>query len=158
AEVIINHAQRRYFSALWGASNLTVSGRAVARGQWINGTPSPNNNIGILVLGQPTNNAPVLSENGNVGINMPNTAALAVNDPNHPFRTAGGQAEITAGSFIFGAATGNLGQPPILNGPSPTYSTQTADPLSGLTPPSSSGLAAQSYTGQSTLNPGIYTG
>jgi hypothetical protein len=157
AEVIINHGQNRYFSSMWGSGQITVSARAVARGLWISGNPNPNNNLGVLVLGRPSSNSPVVSENGNTGIDLPNTATFAVNDPNQPF-AANGKPEITAGAFVFGATSSNLGNPPTFNGPSPTYNTQTADPLSGLAAPSKTGLVAQSYTGQSVLDPGVYTG
>jgi hypothetical protein len=157
AEVIVTHNQVRFFSSIWGKSNIPVSARAVARGLLAAGTASPSNNIGMLVLGTTSG---VVSENGNVGIDMPGRT-FAVESTNNAFSTAGSNAELTAGKFVFAAnnTPAQLGNPPVLNGPSPTYSTPTADPLSGLAAPSTSGLLSQTYGGGSvTINPGIYTG
>ena len=96
-------------------------------------------------------------ENGKTGINVTN-GSFAEESSNSPFESKGSQAEITASAFVFNAPSNLLGQAPNLNGPTPTYSTSTSNPLSGLAAPSKTGLPAQSYTGQTTLNPGVYTG
>ena len=154
AEVIVTYKQARLFSSLWGSSTIPISGRAVARGALIAGSASPNNSIGFLVLGTGTN---VVAENGNTGIDLPSSATFAVNSTNSPFDAKGNNAEITAGKIVIGATQANDGNPPKLNG-TITYNQQTADPLSSLAAPSTTGLVAQSYTGQATMNPGIYTG
>lgn len=157
AEVTVTSSQTCYFSAIWGVGSPSVSARAVARGQWKTSDSSTSiSNIGILVTGSSSS---VVSETGAAGLDLPSTATFAVNATSSPFTSKGSKAEITAGGFVFGASKDNLGNPPTLNGPTPTYSTQTADPFSSLAAPTTTGLTAQSYSsGQTTMSPGIYTG
>lgn len=159
AEVTITYNQVRFFSSIWGTAKIPISARAVARGVLTAGSASPNNNIGMLVKGT---EASTVNMNGKPGLDMPGRV-FAVESTNSAFSTAGKNAEITAGSFVFAARNtpSQIGNPPTLNGPSPTYSTVTSDPLTSTfsTAPSSSGLLSQTYSGGSvTINPGIYTG
>jgi hypothetical protein len=159
-EVIITHQQPRYFSLIWGSANIPVSARAVAGGRWKTGDAS------ILVLNP---SGTTVTGNGNTGINI--AGPFIVNSTGPNVFNLPGNPTITANEFDF---AGNSSPPSLglsssqvsqdLLGPggsaaSIAYSqTPTADPLSFLPPPSTTGLTAQSYTGQSTLNPGIYNG
>jgi hypothetical protein len=157
-EVIVTFNQARFFSSIWGTGNLPISARAVARGQLVANSDNSTNSIGFLVL---DTTSVSITENGNVGLNLPSTATFAAESTNSAFSTAGTKAEITAGKFVLAAQNNpqQLGTPPKLNGPTPIYGTATADPLSGLAAPSTSGLLTQTYSGGSgTINPGIYTG
>jgi Flp pilus assembly protein TadG len=163
AEVIVNYNQGRYFSQLWSKNTITVSARAVARGMLITGSASPNDNVGILVLSTSGSGAVVTEKGANANIKIVNSRMFAVNDPNsgsnYPFDSNVNQDRITAGGFTFAVPDANhLGQPPQFVGPSPTFSTTTSDPLSSFTAPSTTGLPSQSYSGGTTMNPGVYTG
>src|SRR4029077_5550501 len=71
AEVLITYQQHRFFSAIWGKSNLQVNARAVARGQYTAATP------GILILDQKDNNTLSVTASGNVTVT--NHGAIDVN-------------------------------------------------------------------------------
>jgi Flp pilus assembly protein TadG len=157
AEVVVTYNQSRFFSSIWGSGTTPVSARAVARGLLAGGTPT-NSSLGFLVTDPGTNGASSVYENGKTGINVAN-GSFAENSANSPFDSKGNNAEVTANSFVFGAANSqSLGSPPNFNGPTPTYNTVTADPFSSLAAPSSSGLPSQTYSGGTTMNPGVYTG
>jgi hypothetical protein len=162
AEVIVTYSQGRYFSQLWSTNAITVSARAVARGMLVTGSANPNDNIGILVTSTSGTGAVITQKGANANISVANGRSFAVNDPNsgsnYPF-DANHQDTITAGSFTFAVPNASsLGNPPNFIGPSPTFSTTTSDPFVNLTAPSTAGLSSQSYSGGSTMNPGIYTG
>jgi hypothetical protein len=155
AEVIINHSQSRYFSVIWGSGTITVSGRAVARGIWAVGTATSSNDT-FLVTATSGQSGYM---NGSTSLDLTRGAIIVNSTGPGVFDTNGGNAEITASAFTFTSSQGNIGSLPNLNGATPQYNqTATADPLSGLSAPSSTGLPSQSYTGQATLNPGIYNG
>jgi hypothetical protein len=81
-EVIINSTQKRYFSSIWGSDNLTVTARAVARGQYNPSAP------GILVLDPKDNNTLDLTAAGNVTVT--NGGAITVDS-----QSANGGATLT---------------------------------------------------------------
>jgi hypothetical protein len=156
AEVIVNYNQGRYFSQLWSKNTITVSARAVARGMLITGTANPSDTLGLLVLS--TNGNVVTQKGTGASINVLGGRTFALNDTTTSTFNDAGQPSITATAFVFANSQANLNNPPpTLNGPI-TYNTRTPDPLSSFTAPTTSGLPSQSYTGQSTINPGIYTG
>jgi hypothetical protein len=130
----------------------------------VTGTNTLQGNLGLLVLGTNikntgSNNAGIVQNGSNADIIMPTTETMAVNAANNNAFSSQQQTSITAGNFVFGAANASsLGNPPNFLGAPPTYGTQTSDPLSNLSPPSATGLPAQSYSGQSTMDPGVYTG
>lgn len=154
AEVIVNLAQPRLFSALWGATDLAVASRAVAVGKW---EPAK---IGIHVL-DPT--APsALAVRGNGGINVSGGASIIVNS-NNSARAAeiGASGDVYADNVYVtgGVLTGSSGQ---FYGDVHTGQTPSPDPLRNLSPPDMSTLTLRSSkrleTGAGTLQPGIYRG
>jgi hypothetical protein len=161
-EVIVNYNQGRYFSQMWSKNPITVGARAVARGMLITGTANPNDKVGILVLSQ-QQSAAVTNKGSGANITLIGNRIFAVNDTNsgsnYPF-DSNQQVTLTAGSFLFGVPNASsLGNAPNFS-VTPTFNTQTPDPLSSFTAPNPTTLklTAQSYTGQATINPGIYTG
>jgi hypothetical protein len=62
AEVVISYNESRYFSRIWGSSNIPVTARAVAHGEF---TPA---NPGVLVLDPTDNNTLDVTASGNVTV------------------------------------------------------------------------------------------
>jgi hypothetical protein len=166
AEVIVQYNRSRFFSSLWGSASIPISARAVARGQWANGSPTGGSADFLLLASSGT--AITGKGGGNSGGLYLSSGHFVVNSTGPNVFNFSGHPQVTASEFDFAASQANLGlgnnPSQFLSGPnnsSPTikYSqTPTPDPLSALPAPSSAGLPAQSFTGQSVLNPGIYSG
>jgi hypothetical protein len=166
AEVIVQYSQPRFFSALWGAATVPVSARAVARGQWANGTATGGNADFLLLASSGT--AIAGKGGGNSGGLFLNSGHFVANSTGPNVFNFSGHPMVTAAEFDFASTQANLGlgnNPGQylsgLNNSSPNikYSqSPTPDPLSGLPVPPLAGLPAQSFTGQSVINPGIYNG
>jgi hypothetical protein len=150
-EVIVTYNQPRFFSSLWGTSNIPVSARAVARGQWVASSP------GILVLDptasgalKATGNGNITATNGNIIVNSNSSAAIdvagnnsLVSDTNRPIDVAGNPGYSGAGSVT----------------PTPTpLQTPTADPLRLIPEPGLPAAAPAPTTanGVTTYSPGYY--
>jgi hypothetical protein len=135
AEVIVTRARQRFFSAIFGSGNLTVTARAVARG-----TRAPKGN-GIIVLDPTgsndlttTNSANITVVGGNIVVNssdsrggtISNTGNIQANEID--FTGTPGYYSTGSGRFM-GTLLSN--QPP------------TPDPLANLQPPA---MQAPTYT------------
>lgn len=160
-EVIITHSQKRYFSKIFGSSNVPIGARAVARGY------RRTIKQAILVLDPIQKSA--FNAGGNGAITVTGSP-IQVNstDPEGMIDNGGG----TAGSVT--DTTGfNLGGSPgwtvtggaTINGPKNPNSPPIPDPLAELPAPDPSTLTTQSTkklqhsSAQNiTLNPGVYIG
>ncbi|HZW30874.1 MAG TPA: pilus assembly protein TadG-related protein [Isosphaeraceae bacterium] len=148
--VSVTSSRPRFFSALWGAGTLSVTASAVARGS----TGSFKGSV--LLLGSTGTD---LSASGNGSLNIVGgslsngTGSVIINSTSSSAASTNGNATLTAPAFsITGNYRGNL-VGSITTGVSPT-----SDPLSSLTPPNPLSLTARAYTGQTTLQPGVYVG
>lgn len=155
AEVIIQYNQKRYFSTIFGTSDISVAGRAVARGLWV---PA---RIGIQVL-NPT--APgALTNTGNGAMTVVGVPTL-VNSNSPTAATATGGGTVISPEFDITGVPGTGGsgtfQGTINNGQQPV-----PDLLGYLPEPDPSTMIVQSNnpthvsgTQTVTLNPGVYKG
>jgi type II secretory pathway pseudopilin PulG len=150
AEVILTYQQPRFFSRIWGSTDLTVSARAVGRGLW------KESKIGILVLDPTQQNS--LDASGTGGVTVTGGASVIVdsNDPASAARVTGGGG-ISAPDFeITGGANGPL------NGVVHTGQQPQPDPLRNLpvpaVPPDGTMTVVNLGQGnkQYTLTPGRY--
>ncbi len=155
AEVIVNYNQKRYFSTIFGSSDIPVAARATAQGRWAAAK------VGVLVL-DPTDPGSVTTTGGasmtvvDVPMVVDSTSATAVT-------TSGGGAMIAPEFDIAGIPgysgsgtwTGTLysGQP------------QMADPFAYIPDPDPSTMVVQStnpthFSGTDVgyIQPGVYKG
>ena len=153
AEVIVRYSQKRYFSSIFGSTNITVTARAVAEGGW----KAASN--GILVL-DPT--APgSLTDTGNGTVTVQGASLIVDSSaPDGGTATGGGTVSATTADFSgmpgYGGSgtwsgTLNSGVPP------------TPDPLAGLPEPTTAGMASFNKEQDSgkktvTISPGVYHG
>lgn len=167
AEVVVQYNQQRSFSAIFGSSNLPVTARSVARGQWV------SVNAGIILLDPGATGA--LSAVGNASLKV-NNGSVIVDSTSASAVTLNGNASVTAptvdisgtpgyaltGNAKFGAGTTVLsGQPPV---PDPlaylAAPTQPSPPSGNTSTIYNPGYYANgiSLAGNSTvtLTPGIY--
>jgi Flp pilus assembly protein TadG len=148
--VTVSVTNSRMFSAIWGAGTMSGTASATARG-W-GGTVR----YGVLLLGP---GGLDLSAKGNASLTVTggslanSTGSVVVDSNSSKAVSTSGNGTLTAPAFyITGGYTGDVvGW--IATGVSPT-----PNPLASLSPPTPSSLAMQSYSGQSTLQPGVYTG
>jgi hypothetical protein len=130
-EVIITMQQQRFFSSVFGSGNITVKGRAVARGA------KASSGIGLLVLDPSANNSLHLSATGSVNV----TGSVVVDSSSSTglaltasgTLTASQGVDVTGSSYATsstGTVNGNLspnkGSPATIAVSQPV----TADPLS----------------------------
>jgi Flp pilus assembly protein TadG len=155
AEVIVQHNQPRYFSALWGSGTMTVTARTVSRG--ISNSSGP----GILLLDP--NMKASLNVTGAGGVSV--TGGSIVVDSSHPQAgviTSSGSVTAPNINFYGGDSTSGSGQ---FVGTVKTGVARTADPLSTLAVPDKTTMTVRSSSqyqisssGTYTLQPGVYTG
>lgn len=159
-EVIISHNQKRFFSKIFGSSDVPIGARAVARG-----FRSSIQNA-ILVLNPTQKDAFNAGGNGAVTITG---SPIQVNSNNAEgmVDNGGGSSGSITDTFGF-----NLGGSPgwgvtggaTITGPKNPNSPPIPDPLAQLPPPDTSTLTVQSTNrthisgGNKTLDPGIYIG
>lgn len=146
-EVIISQPQPRLFSAIWGSSAYTVSGRAVA---------IPEGQPCILALNKTASGS--YSQQGSVTANLINCSVLD-DSSSASALSVGGSARLST-SFA-GVVGGISGQSAI----TAAYGIKAgyhyvADPYSDVSYPSYSGCDQHNYSthGTVTLNPGVYCG
>ncbi len=161
AEVIVAFRQERYFSAIFASGNVSIRGRAVARGQY------PIVDDGIIILDPDTKGALNAHGNGTVHVRGANVivnsnhseaaitagnGAMALDDPNPGdrfvpgFKITGGYS---GGAFTPVPTTGNL---------------PTPDPLRSLPPPNRASMpdGSMSFVNLGggarlyTMTPGLY--
>src|SRR5579884_1012526 len=161
AEVIVQYNHKRYFSSVFGSSDLPVKARAVARARW---TTLKN---GIIVLDRSTKGALTIGGNGTIKVqgapvivNSSNsTAALTLNGSNAVLSAP--EIDIVGGYALNGGATGNN-----LDGTVDTGVRPVPDPLRYLPAPDKNSLPTGIITSASqpgggklyTLTPGVYKG
>lgn len=150
AEAIITSNQKRVFSRVWGADDIPVIGRAVARGRW------GGSGKGIIVLDPYAKCA--LNSVGTGSVLVTGGAAVIVNSNHSEAAVATGGSGITAASFeITGGYAGAL------HGTVNTGTPPSPDPLSYLPEPSippNGQMTTQHLAGGTTWNtltPGRYT-
>ena len=159
-EVIISFPQKRFFSRLWGSSDVTIGARAVARGK-----QSTINN-GILVLNPTQKDSLSIGGNGNVAITG---SASVIVDSNHPegMIANGTGATITATEFDLSGTPGyTTSGGASISGPINSGQDPTPDPLRFIPPPDPSTMTVQTNNNQGfhktsnswTLDPGVYNG
>jgi hypothetical protein len=153
--VSVTSSQPRFFSAVWGSGNLSVTATAIARG-----TTSAYSNAAILVLaGSGTSvtlssTTQVTAANGSVVVDS--NSSVSILSSGSPTITTP-ELDLSGGIRYSGsnpnnATTTKIGQ------------VSTPDPLASVSAPSSSGMTVQSSStlslssGTTTLNPGVYTG
>ena len=151
AEAIIDYYQPKLFSAIWGAGNQTITGRAVARGML-----SPYSNASLIVLNPSGAGSLAVSGSGHVIA----SSAVQVNSTNSGAVSATNAGYIKAPNINI---TGNYttSSSGYLSGTVATNAPSVSDPLSTLTPPSTSGLTTRGAIptyGSFTMNPGVYSG
>jgi putative Flp pilus-assembly TadE/G-like protein len=126
AEVIIEYRQSRFFSSVFGGSNLPVRARAVARGRW---TPLKD---GIMVLDLSQSQALMSNGNGKVSV----TNADVIVNSNDPAAVGGdgtgSVVQVVNGSFdLVGGVKANT----TLQGPVTQLPAPVPDPLAYLPEP-----------------------
>jgi hypothetical protein len=152
AEVIVTYNQVRFFSSLWGSSNIPISARAVARGQW--GPASP----GLLTLNPTASGS--LDASGNGTIVVTNAAIVVDSNSASAIVTSGSHATVSAptpGQQIL--VTGNPGFSGSNITPTPIPGQPPMpDPLRFLPQPSqpANAPAPTSSNGVTTYSPGYY--
>jgi Flp pilus assembly protein TadG len=154
AEVYVNYQQKRYFSRIFGSTDVSVKCRAVSQGMW----SAPK--VGILVL-DPTASGSVSMVGGS---SITVTGASFIIDSNSPTAGLGnGNASVTASEIDITGVPGYSGgtwSGTIYSGVLPT-----PDPLAYLPEPDPTSMTIQSThgihaSGNQTLNlsPGVYQG
>jgi Flp pilus assembly protein TadG len=143
--------QPKLFSALWGAGNMSATATATARGIM-------SNAAAIIVLAPSGSNAFTVTGNG--GVNT-NGGSIVVNSSDSKAATITGSESVYASEIdVVGnystSGSGAFVTAPVANNIK-TGVTATPDPLSGLPVPNPSSLTSQTYTGQTTLQPGYYS-
>ncbi len=174
-EAIVTYKQRRFFSAIWSSSKVTVSARAVGQGTSTAGSPAsviltdPHMDGALYLTGSArlTTNA-VIQVNSDSMYSSSNPSKGAVNASNGAYVTDTGGVKVVGNLNIPSYAT-----PTTFFKNAPTTGASTAtDPLASLSPPSTSTLntidkskipSSQSSApyppgGKYTLSPGIYNG
>lgn len=160
-EVIVQYNQPRGFSRLFGGSNVSIRGRAVARGLWVTSptTPGGQSRIPTIWVGNPTGPG-ALSTQGN-GAGTVTEGAVYVNSNNaNAASFSGNNATFTAPEFNI---VGGTNRPGSLIGQVNFGTEPIPNPLAYLPTPSPSSLPVQSssrlsITNTRTLQPGVYTG
>jgi Flp pilus assembly protein TadG len=156
-EVTVTYNQGRFFSSLWSSSTISVSARAVARGQWVASSPA------ILVLA-PTGSG-TLNTNGNGDITVSRATGttsggnIIVDSNSSSAITLSGKNAIVTdpdGILVSGPAPGYSGSGTV--SPLPvTGQSATPDPYR-LIPDPSKGTSQSVPSGTTiTLQPGYYT-
>jgi hypothetical protein len=153
-EVVVQYNQTRSFSSIWGSGSIPISARSIARAQvsdW---------NATILTLSQTA--TPGLNLTGGSTMTV-NQAVIVDSSATTAANLSGSKTNIVATKIeVVGGYSPSSG-----SGYTPTPVTgskyNTADPLSSLAPPGTSGLTIRStskvtYGSDTTLNPGIYQG
>jgi Flp pilus assembly protein TadG len=153
AEVIITYNQQPYFSQIWGVSNLAVTARSVARGQWI------PNNIGAHTLGSSDYQALNLTSSGSLVVSK--GGSVVVNSNNAQAAAISGSGTVTAQNiYITGGYAGGANFIGTVTSPSPPVADLLDQQLQYLDPndfPVQSSVPL-SLTGNATLSPGRYVG
>jgi Putative Flp pilus-assembly TadE/G-like len=97
-EVIITYNQSRFFSAIWGQSNLQVQARAVARASYKAAEP------GILILDPSSKGS--LDITGNGGIRITGEGSVVVDSTNAAGGVLTGNGSIYAAAYYFSGSPG----------------------------------------------------
>jgi hypothetical protein len=152
AEVIVSRPIDSTFSAIFHARQLSISGRATARGIQT-GSPSVS---GFYVLASTGRGA--FHATGTTNLTV--SGSLYVNSSDSLADQTDNGSSITATSFKFVGAGYN---PTALNGPITQPAPPVADPLAALPPPAFSDYPMRSgspsnISGTTTLLPGVYIG
>jgi Flp pilus assembly protein TadG len=153
AEVVITYNQQPYFSQIWGVTNLAVTSRSVARGQWI------SNKIGAKVLGSTDYQALNLTSSGSLVVS--HGGSVVVNSNNPQAAAISGSGTVTAQNInITGGYVGGANFIGTVTSPSPPVPDFLNQQLQDLDP---SDFPVQSsvplnLTGNATLSPGLYVG
>ncbi len=159
AEVIIQYAQSRYFSSIWGGGTTPVQGRAVARGMLLPGS------YGLIILDPVLKAACEIDGNltiQNSGTIQVNSANSVVNDqPLEGGCYVASTATLNCGTLNVVGALNNLGTVNYTTGGTGLHQGVPAitDPLINIPEPVPSGTNYGNVTasGNYTLNPGIYS-
>lgn len=154
AEVIVKYSQKRYFSTIFGSSDVPVTARAVAYGYW-----GPFK-VGVMVLNPTASGALTTTGSGTVNV----AGVPTIVDSNSPTAVTGtgGGASLTSSEFditgVPGTSGGGTYNGTVYNGQPPI-----PDPLAYLPAPDPSTLTLQSKNqthisgnGNTTLYPGVY--
>jgi Putative Flp pilus-assembly TadE/G-like len=155
AEVSITYYQKRGFSAIFGASALPVTGRAVARGK------KGASDIGVLILNPGAQGALTLTGSAAIQVD----GRVIVNSNNSKAAVSSGSAGLNCydmdigGNYSSSSTSYFHADPGSVN----TGQTPADDFLSDLPVPDKSGmpvrsLSTYSATSGETLQPGLYTG
>jgi Flp pilus assembly protein TadG len=153
AEAIITYSQKRYFSAIYGSTQITVRARAVARGQW------KASNNGILVLNPTASGA--LTDVGNGTLKVVG-ASLIVDSSASDGGTATGGGTVSAPEIDFSGSPGYSGSG-TWQGTLKSSQPPTPDPLAYLPEPDPSTMTSYNKVTLSgkkatTIYPGTYNG
>jgi hypothetical protein len=144
-EVIVQYNQPRYFSRLFGASDLPVKARAVARGRWASGKD------GILVLDLTASEALKANGTGSVFVTG---ADLIVNSNNAQAVGGDGSGTIISDTGGVIKLTGGVKSGTTLIGTVQYNQTPTPDPLAYLPEPSLPN-SANTYHGYKSNSPTV---
>jgi hypothetical protein len=153
AEVSIEYEQRRYFSAIFGADDIPVRGRAVARGK------KNTSDVGVLLLNPGAQGALTIS--GQAGMVV--DGKVIVNSNNSKSAVSSGSAGLTCNELDIGGGLNSSGSSYLTAPTIKTGAAPTPDFLSGVPAPDTSGMTIRSISTYSaasgeTLQPGIYVG
>lgn len=151
AEVVVTLTTPRCFSAIWGAGNMSVSARAVARAATTT-TAAPS----VLLLDPSASGS--LSAAGSARIVTSGTIQVNSSSSTAVIATNTGYAKGDKIQITGNYTTSSSGY---LSGSVSTGAATVADPLSSLAAPDPSTLATRGAIptyGSYTMNPGVYTG